>query len=1087
MTQPVEHPPSADTSGREEVAWFRRIVLAESLDDFLADFRDYADKHWGADIIGIQLVDHQRRLMCSLRIHGARLEQNDNARLHRDFALAPGVSSSAWVAVRQRPLHAQLTDSTLATLSELDRDAVTLLSLRSVFLVPVVHAGRTIAVVQFGSTYSVRAIPALVRQRVLTLVSGMQAPIQRLLNLSELESSNREQQHLIDLARQINRSIDLPDLMQLLDEELEREGLFQSWVLALPEPGTQRLVCQHVHFHGELNAVQSTYQGSHNLMLDHSEIEKLVARGKPWIIEHTELHRHSHNVKSCFQRWGLRSLASIPLFRDQQFAGVLFGFNHDSPVNRLRLHVLEQRMPLFLDQIGNAQRIHEMLRQEEEIATANAQQQRLMNFINRVGVLTSNSNIHALLCSALLDWLPFDLAGIVIREGKQLTIKHLQVSDTRFEAVRDAWEEYYGQNPYTLDERDGATPYVYLTNERLYFPDLMPVRHLPMSQKDRQALELMGTPRGFLFLPIRREGEAIGVTWLFSIEKPVTLSEAQLSITASLCDVIGNAIRNAELYSTVERQKREIEQTLRALKSTQADLRRAEMERIAALERSKEIAEASARAKGVFIANTSHEIRTPLTAIIGFAETLLQGKDDQPEVARAAEIILRNGRHLLALLNDILDLSKIESGRLPLEQLNYSPLELFAELDSNVRVLASDKGLDFRLRYSFPLPARVVGDPTRTRQVLLNLLNNAVKFTEQGHIGMEVEYLPKSCELRVLITDSGIGMEPEQLEHIFEPFTQADSSTSRRYGGPGLGLSIAKQLTERLGGRLTVDSTPGEGTCFQVTLPVNLGADQLELLQGLADFSRPIKPGYQEHVPLLRGVVLIADDSDDTRALVQLQVERTGARTVLARNGREAVDMMEKEPVDLVLMDVQMPVMNGVDAMRTIRSRGYDQPMLAMTAHVMDRDRVRIREQGFDGFLGKPLDNRVFFATLARYLPPAIAADQATEDAPAPLPASSPNQRLEELRKRFLAHLPDALAELEAAWQASDAPQTAAESHKLAGAAGCFGHERLARLAMTLEQACRRDGPEGERHAAWQALQQACQETLRQAQDPAAS
>ncbi len=1066
--------PSDGPTGRDEAAWFRRIVLAESLDDFLIDLRDYAERQWETDIIGIQLVDRHRGVVFGLRTCGRDLQDEAYQRLHQPFRLDPSLSSSATVAIRQRPLHACLTPALVETLPMLDREAIAILGLRSVFLVPVVQSGQTIAVVQFGSTRTASGVPHERRQQMLHLVSGMQAPIQRLVNLAELETSNREQQHLIKLARRINRTIELNGLLDLLDEELTREHVFQGWIVALPEPGTERLICQRVRFHGDLQGVASSYEGSHTLMMDREEIRQLVNGQKPWIINRDRLHRHSVTLRNCFKRWSLSSLAAIPLFRDSEFAGVLFGFRHGEAINHLAVDRLEERLPLFLDQIRNAQRMHEVLRQEAEIATANAQQQRLMNFINRVGVLTSTDDINALLATALLDWLPFDLAGIVIREEQKLVVKHLQIRDERFEPVLRSWQDYYRSNPYELDERDGATPYVYLTNERLYFPDLMPVRHLPMSDKDRKALELMGTPRAFLFLPIRREGEAIGVTWLFSIDHPVELSEAQLSITASLCDVIGNAIRNAELYSTVERQKREIEQTLRALKSTQADLRRAEMERIAALERSKEVAEASARAKGVFVANTSHEIRTPLTAIIGFAETLLQGKEDQPEVARAAEIILRNGRHLLALLNDILDLSKIESGRLPLEQLNYSPLELFAELDSNVRVLASDKGLDFRLRYSFPLPARVVGDPTRTRQILLNLLNNAVKFTEQGHIGMDVGYDTESRRLEVTITDSGIGMEAEQLERIFEPFTQADSSTSRRYGGTGLGLSIAKQLTQRMGGELRVESSPNEGTRFQVSLPVNLGEDQVELLQGLADFARPEKHRYQDDVPQLNGVVLIADDSDDTRALVQLQVERTGAKTVLARHGGEAVDLMEQQHVDLVLMDVQMPVMNGVDAMRAIRSRGHKQPILAMTAHVMDRDRARIREQGFDGFLGKPLDNRAFFATLVRYLRAAGG-----EQSPPPSPATTADQRLEELRRRFLAHLPAALAELETAWESADARLTAAESHKLAGAAGCFGHERLARLAMALEQACKQeDDGEEARDQAWQALQQACRETL---------
>lgn len=886
-----------------------------------------------------------------------------------------------------------------------------------------------------------------------------------------MEASNREQQHLINLARRINRTIELEGLLNLLDEELARHKLFQSWILALPSHPDGELVCQRVHFQGELQSIAGSYQGSHALMMDDEEIRSLAAERSPRFVERDELDAHSATLRAVFRRWSIRSLVALPLFRDDSFNGVLFGFRHDSPIPRLQLNRLEQRLPLFLDQMNNAQHMHDVLRQEAEIAAANAQQERLMTFINRVSMLTSMDSIHQLLAEALLEWLPFDLAGVVIREGKLLEVKHLQVRDERFAGVRDAWREYYRTRPYALNESEGATAYVYLNNERIYFPDLLPVRHLPMSAKDREALRLMGTPRAFLCLPIRREGQAIGVLWLFSIQRPVSLTDAELSIAASLCDVIGNAVRNAELYSTVARQKREIEEALQALKAAQVDLQRAEQARISALERSKDIAEASARAKSVFVANTSHEIRTPLTAIIGFAETLQATAGDRQDIANAAGIILRNGRHLLTLLNDILDLSKIESGHMALEQIPFSPQELIAELESSSRVLAADKGLSLQVRYTFPLPARVMGDPTRTRQVLLNLLNNAVKFTERGGIVLDIAHDQEADEFLFQVQDTGIGMCPEQVARVFEPFTQADSSTSRRYGGTGLGLAIARQLTEIMGGRLNVESTPDKGSCFRIALPTGIASSKLQLLNGPGDLAAGNPQQKAITVPRLQGTVLIVEDSEDTRALVRMQVERTGATTVMARNGRDALDVLRQQSVDLVLMDVQMPVMNGVEAMHEIRRMGVNVPILAMTAHVMDRDRARIQDQGFDGFVGKPLEQAAFFSALRLHLPSAAApaTDAGT--------AVDLDERLGMLRQRFLDHLPDCLGAMTTAWDSGDTEALAAEAHKFAGAAGCFGQERLARLAVNLEEACRC----GEERRAnldysWQLLRRACEE-----------
>ncbi len=1065
MNTPGQPPPESPEHlwPADDVSWFQRIALSESLDDLLADLREYAHRRWDMNVIGVQLVDHQRGVLFGLRTHGLRLNADQFRILHQQIPLDPALTAAVRVVTERRPLLTRVDADRLRAMTTLDRQAILTMGLRRNFMVPVFHAGTTIAVVHFGSTHSTADLDQTVRQQIQRLVLGMRAPIQRLLNLAELEANNREQQHLIDLARRINRTIDLDRLLDLLDEELARQQLFQSWIIALPSHTDGQLICERVYLHGRLQPIAVSYEGSHATILDDGTVERLIANRKPLFVEREDLGRHGPSLAAAFRRWKIRSLVALPLFRDDHFGGILFGFSHDSGIPRLQLGRLEQRIPLFLDQMHHARHLHGVLRQEAEIAAANAQQERLIAFINRVSMLTSMDSIHQLLAEALLDWLPFDLAGVVIHEGNALQVKHLQVRDERFASVRDAWRAYFSTRPYALDERDGATSYVFLNNERLYFSDLLHMRHLPMSEKDRGALELMGTPRAFLCLPIRREGKAIGVLWLFSIQRPTTLTEAELSTAASLCDVIGNAVRNAELYSTVARQKQEIEHTLKALKLAQAELRHAERERMRALERSKNVAEASARAKSAFVANTSHEIRTPLTAIIGFAESLMATASDRKDVNRAAGIILRNGRHLLALLNDILDLSKIESGHLALERTRYSPLELIKEVEGNSRLLAAEKGLSLQLHYTFPLPAQVLGDPTRTRQVLLNLLNNAVKFTESGRITLECTYQPDHDQLTFQVEDTGIGMTREQVARVFEPFTQADSSTSRRYGGTGLGLAIARELSELMGGQLELHSEPGRGSRFRLCLPAGLAPHDRRLI-----YQAPDTPS-RNPAPALRGTVLIAEDNDDTRALVRLQVERTGARVLEASNGHEALDLLERSSVELVLMDLQMPVMNGIEAMQHLRRRGFRAPIIAMTAHVMERDRADLQQQGFDGFVGKPLDQAAFFDTLRCHLPGANPARNNDSMAD-----TAWDGRLQALQQHFLSHLPDSLDALELAWDTGNPDTLAREAHRFAGAAGCFGHEHLTRLALQLERACRDDADHLVRKALWQSLRDAC-------------
>ncbi|MBB3209228.1 two-component system CheB/CheR fusion protein [Rhodopirellula rubra] len=387
------------------------------------------------------------------------------------------------------------------------------------------------------------------------------------------------------------------------------------------------------------------------------------------------------------------------------------------------------------------------------------------------------------------------------------------------------------------------------------------------------------------------------------------------------------------------------------------------------LQRLRQLADAANQAKSDFLANMSHEIRSPMTAILGFAELLEVESADAKE---KVETIRRNGQFLLELINDILDLSKIEAGKIELDPVTFSPAKLLEDVSSLMSVRAVDSGLDLSVTYSGNLPSSLRSDPIRLRQVLINLTGNAIKFTDSGTVKLTMSYDERSCELRYTITDTGIGMTPEQQRKLFRPFSQADSSILREYGGSGLGLAISQRLSELLGGRIEVTSELGKGSSFTLVIPCEMTsaepetADPVPSRNGNGRLDAPLDSGP------LNIRVLVVDDRRDIRFLSQHFVKQLGGEVITAENGIEALEAVETEQaagrkIDVVLMDVQMPKMDGFTAVRTLRSQGFDKPIIALTANAMDSDRDACFEAGYTDYLSKPIDAKKLTEALRRH------------------------------------------------------------------------------------------------------------------------
>lgn len=562
--------------------------------------------------------------------------------------------------------------------------------------------------------------------------------------------------------------------------------------------------------------------------------------------------------------------------------------------------------------------------------------------------------------------------------------------------------------------------------------------------------------------------------------RPWTNAAATLLLTILLASYL---IRTAQHNAHTMELASQLALVNARLKHEVADRKRLEVE----LRKAKETAESSTVAKSRFLATMSHEIRTPMTSILGYADLLADPTLGPSSRQNYLAVIRRSGEHLLMIINDILDLSRIEAGRLSLDIQQCNIVALLADVASVVRPRAEQRGVALTVEYPGPMPEWIMTDGSRLRQAIVNLVGNAVKFTEQGSVriiaSLVTSWRSGESAVQINVIDTGIGIRKEMLVSLFQPFIQGDVSVYQKFGGTGLGLAISHEIARLLGGALTVASRPGQGSTFTLIMPTGSLRDVPMLEHPLEAAHDAAGHRWESSVVDLQGIrILLAEDGYDNRELIQTVLRQAGAKVTSVENGRLAVEQAKAHAFDLILMDMNMPEMDGLAATRILRHDGYTQPILALTANAMTADVERCRQAGCNEHLAKPINRLQLIQTIASYAG-RHTMKSGTAQPPASEPAGQPNATVSQLPGEsemaailgdFVSHLEERVNEMRKVCEGERYDELRQCAHQLKGAGGSYGYPLLSEACATLEEAAKASDPSATA-AAIEAIAALCQ------------
>lgn len=619
--------------------------------------------------------------------------------------------------------------------------------------------------------------------------------------------------------------------------------------------------------------------------------------------------------------------------------GLVWGFYYRAELPLLTQIIASSGMVFFMALLGmKIFRINSRLRAAR--SGLQAQQEELLNLNTLALAVNTHLDVDVIMKSLMQTMerlYPFEALYILTYDEPQQKLEVLGIYGSSITE-----QEHAAFRRFRFDmQRDRQSMFVrgLLSRKVVYIPE---INAEMVKQGARIDMDLYSVKPSvsIAYFPIFVEDRVVAGAAFINYQKNFYLEERDIALIQQFLVQVGTAVRNAALFKELveAKEKAEIAQ---------------------------QKAQASEETKSRFLANMSHEIRTPLTAIMGYSEALGEEGLNADDRHNFIGHILRSGKHLLSMINDILDISKIEAHKIEVELLESNLLEVLCDIDSYMKIRTREKDLQYQLDVHFPIPQTILTDPTRLKQILLNLGNNAAKFTSKGTITLELRLLAGEL-LQIRVSDTGIGISDEERHKIFGAFDQADTSTTRLFGGTGLGLYISKNLAQLLGGDLTFTSRKAVGSTFALTLPVGLPAPVF--IRDSAQFDQAMQEVQESKtfsgVPKIEGTALVAEDNPENQNLIVRLIKQTGMEVDLVDNGEKALAAATQKNYCVILMDMQMPVMSGHEAAAKLQERGVKTPLIAFTANVMKHQVEEYEKQGFAAVIEKPLVRDHLFTTL---------------------------------------------------------------------------------------------------------------------------